>query len=171
MAEIIKTYRQSVPAMRFIGKKYCDEDRVNGGFAKQWGDWFSNGWFEDLEKYCNLKTVYENGDAYVGLMRWKEGDPFEYWIGVFCSENTEVPMGYSFVDFNEADLGVTWVYGKESEVYGQEHRCAESCEKEGYKIIPDEQGAYWFFERYVCPRFTTPDEQGNIILDICHYID
>ena len=40
MAQIIKTYRQSVPAMRFIGKKYEDGDRVNGGFGKQWGDGF-----------------------------------------------------------------------------------------------------------------------------------
>lgn len=48
---------------------------------------------------------------------------------------------------------------------------AEKLGGEGYKIIPDEKGAYWFFERYCCPRFTTPDEQGNIILDICHYIE
>jgi hypothetical protein len=38
MAEVIRTYRQSVPAMRFIGKKYYDEDRVDGGFGKQWGN-------------------------------------------------------------------------------------------------------------------------------------
>ena len=90
---------------------------------------------------------------------------------VFCPEKTEVPTGYSFVDFNEADIGVVWLYGKECEVYGQEHKCAESCVKEGYKITSDEQDTYWFFERYVCPRFTTPDEKGNIILDICHYIE
>ena len=23
----------------------------------------------------------------------------------------------------------------------------------------------WCFERYNCPRFTTPDEKGNVILD------
>lgn len=171
MVDVVKTYRQSVPAMRFIGKKYCDEDRVNGGFGKQWDEWFSNGWFEELENNCDVKAVYEDSDAYIGLMRWKEGEPFEYWIGVFCPKKTEAPEGYMFVDFNEAELAVAWVYGKEDEVFGQEHKCAECCEKEGYKIIPDEQGAYWFFERYVCPRFTTPDEQGNIILDICHYID
>lgn len=171
MAEIIKTYRQSVPAMRFIGKKYEDKDRVNGGFAKQWEEWFSNGWFEVLEKSCNPKSAYEDGDAYVGLMRWKEGEPFEYWIGMFCPNNTQVPDGYSFLDFNESDLGVVWLYGKEYELYGQEHKCADSCLKEGYKIIPDSQGAYWFFERYVCPRFTEPDEKGNIILDICHFIE
>lgn len=171
MGEVIKTYRQSVPAMRFIGKRYEDKDRVNGGFGKQWDDWFSNGWFEVLENNCDIKAVYEDGDAYVGLMRWKEKESFEYWIGIFCSKNTEVPVGYSFVDFNESDLGVAWIYGKEGDVYGQEHKCAESCEKEGYKIISDEEGAYWFFERYSCPRFTTPDEKDNIILDICHYIE
>ena len=171
MAEVIKTYRQTIPAMRFIGKKYGDADRVNGGFGKQWDEWFSNGWFEELENNCAQKTAYEDQDAYIGLMRWKEGEPFEYWIGVFCPEKTEVPEGYMFVDFNEAELGVAWVYGKQDEVFGQEHKCVACCEKEGYKIIPDEQGAYWFFERYVCPRFTTPDDKGNIILDICHYID
>lgn len=25
--------------------------------------------------------------------------------------------------------------------------------------------AGWHFERYNCPRFTTPDAQGNVILD------
>ncbi|NLJ96598.1 MAG: hypothetical protein GX321_05545 [Clostridiales bacterium] len=170
MAEVIKTYKQSVPAMRFIGKKYCDEDRVDGGFGKQWGEWFSNGWFDQLEKSFNLKELYEDGDAYIGLMRWKEKEPFEYWIGVFCPENAVVPEGFEYVDFDEADLGVVWLYGKEHEVYGQEHKCAKACENEGYNIIPDENGAYWFFERYACPRFTTPDEDGSIILDICHYI-
>ena len=171
MADIIKTYRQSVPAMRFIGKKNNDEDRVEGGFGKLWGDWFANGWFEPLEKSFNVKALYEDGDAYIGLMRFKEGEPFEYWIGMFCPEGAVVPEGYAHHDFRASDLGVVWLYGKDGEVYGQEDKCGESCMKEGFKIITDEQGAYWFFERYGCPRFTTPDEKGNIILDICHYIE
>jgi hypothetical protein len=28
----------------------------------------------------------------------------------------------------------------------------------------------WFFERYNSPRFTVPDEKGNVILDICAYL-
>lgn len=170
MADVIKTYRQTVPAMRFVGKKYFDGDRVDGGFGKQWVEWFANGWFEELQSNFDPKTVYGDGDATIGLMRWKEGEVFEYWIGVFCPEKAEVPKGYLFVDFPEAELGVTWVYGKEEEVFGQEHKCAESCKEQGYEIMHDEEGAYWFFERYVCPRFTIPDEHGNIVLDICHYI-
>ncbi len=170
MVQIIKTYPQTVPAMRFIGKRYGDEDRVNGGFGKQWGQWFSNAWFEELQRSCDPRIAYEDGDATIGLMRWKQGEPFEYWIGLFCPEMTAVPEGYAHVDFPESELGVAWVYGKEAEVFGQEHKCIESLEKQGYEVINDRMGACWFFERYSCPRFITPDEHGNIVLDICHYI-
>ena len=45
------------------------------------------------------------------------------------------------------------------------------------------EGSYWiglffppgedtalFFERYVCPRFTEPDEAGRVIVDYCFYV-
>ena len=38
-------------------------------------------------------------------------------------------------------------------------------------MIPDEEGATWFFERYAAPRFTKPDKKGKIILDICHFAE
>lgn len=63
------------PPTRFIGIKYGDEDRVNGGFGVQWEEWFEKNRF-----------------------------------------------------------------------------------------------VWWFFERYVCPRFTTPDAEGKVTLDICHFI-
>ena len=173
MAEIINTYRQSIPATRFIGKKYGDDDRINGSFGPKWGEWFGNGWFAVIEKQISVSTkeIYQDGDAYIGLMRWKEGEPFEYWIGMFMPETTPAPEGFGYVDFPKSELGVCWVYGKEGEVYRNEDKCAAKLGEAGYKIIPNEKGAWWFFERYGCPRFTTPDEQGNIILDICYYIE
>ena len=42
----------------------------------------------------------------------------------------------------------------------------ERLAKEGFEIKGE-----WCFERYCCPRFTTPDEKGNIILDICFYLN
>ncbi|HOB20694.1 MAG TPA: GyrI-like domain-containing protein [Candidatus Atribacteria bacterium] len=170
MAEIIKAYKQEVPAFRFIGRKYGDDDRVNGSFGAIWGEWFANGWFETLENLASLKDVYEDGDAYIGLMRYKEGEPFQYWIGIFMPENTPVPEGFEYVDFPAGGLGVCWVYGQEHEVYCHEMKCAEKLAAEGYEVKKDDKGALWFFERYACPRFTTPDEKGNIILDICFYI-
>ncbi len=170
MIEIIKIYKQHVPALRFIGKKYGDQDRVNGGFGVKWGEWFSNGWFTTLEKISEIKDVYEDGNAYIGLMRCKEGDKFEYWIGMFMEEQAKVPEGFDYVDFPESSFGVCWVYGKENELYMKEPECFEKLKENGYEIVNDKDEACWFFERYVCPRFTTPDEKGNVILDICFYI-
>ena len=38
MAEIIKVFKENIPTMRFIGKKYD-----NFG---HWGEWGQNGWFD-----------------------------------------------------------------------------------------------------------------------------
>jgi hypothetical protein len=170
-AEIIRTYKQEIPALRFIGKKYGDNDRVNGSFGKYWGDWFQNGWFDIIEKQIgkSIKTIYEDGDAYIGLEKYKEGEPFEYWIGMLMPENTFVPDGYMFQDFSQGSLGVCWLYGKEGEIFMQEENCMKRLEKEGYKFSPDENGFQWLFERYGCPRYTTPDGKGNIRLEICFY--
>ena len=171
MAELIKVYTQEVPALRFIGKQYSDSDRVDGGFGKQWGAFFANNWMGMLEKLVpDVKSMYEDSGAYIGLMRWKEGESFQYWIGMFMPPDTVAPEGFGQVDFAPATLGVGWLQGPESNLYGQEEKTAKGLEEAGHKIADDGNGAYWFFERYSTPRFTTPDEKGNVILDICHYI-
>ena len=166
MAEIIKTYKESIGASRFIGKKYGESDKVDGMYGALWGEWFQNEWFKAIEKAMgeNAKTICEDGDAYIGLMRGGHGVPFEYWIGCFTPADTAVPEGYAHLDFPESQLAVCWIYGKESEVYALEGPSAEQLEKDGYRIKYD-----WCFERYACPRFTTPDEKDNIILDICFF--
>ena len=66
MASIVKTFREEVPAMRFIGKKY-------EGFGPWWGEWFANGWFDEIEKAMggtdSILKIWENGGGYVGLER------------------------------------------------------------------------------------------------------
>jgi hypothetical protein len=118
----------------------------------------------------NNITKIEDGDAYIGLEKYKKDEPFEYWIGMFMPANTPVPEGYVFRDFPKGSLGVCWVYGKEGEVFMQEENCMKKLAKEGYKFSSDENGFQWLFERYGCPRYTSPDEKGNIILDICFYV-
>jgi len=169
MAEIIKVYRQSVEAMRFIGKRYTNSDRVEGNFGAKWGEWFSNGWFNIVEEQINedFKTSYVDSDAHIGLMREQDGDfnTFEYWIGCLAQEGASVPEGFDYVDFPKGDLGVCWIYGTEDDVFMLEGKCGEKLAQEGYAAIND-----WCFERYTCPRFTTPDEKGNIILDIAFFV-
>ncbi|MFD1177968.1 AraC family transcriptional regulator [Paenibacillus puldeungensis] len=125
MADVVKVYKEHIPAVRFVGKKYGDDDRINDNFGAKWGEWFANNRFEAIEKQVkgSMKDIYEDQDAYIGLMRWKEGEPFEYWIGIFTPETTMVPKGYAYVDFPESDLGVCWVYGKETGVYGKGTLC------------------------------------------------
>lgn len=80
MAEIIKVFRENIPTMRFIGKKYD-----NFG---HWGEWWQNGWFDLLEQTMGgtdkILAIWENGGGYIGVERRAEGEHFEYYIGV-CS--------------------------------------------------------------------------------------
>ncbi len=175
MAEVIKTYSQKIPATRFIGKIFGNADRVNGGFGAQWGEAFHNGWFDTIEKAAGgadkCVAAFKDGGAYIGLMHHKENEPFEYWVGMFTPADTPVPDGFGYVDFPESKIGVAWLKGKENtgELYGKEPLCLEAMNKSGIKVSGGEHGGWWFFERYTCPRFTTPDENGDVILDICFF--
>lgn len=172
MYEIVKTYKQAIPAIRFIGIKYSNKDRINGSFGAKWEEWFETDRFNKLESFVtdDFMSVYEDFNTYIGLMRWKEGEEFEYWIGKFLPEGTVVPEGYQYVDFSKANLGVCWLHGAVPEVFGKEKECAKKLSEEGYEIVTDDIGAWWFFERYEPARFTKPDESGKVILDICHFV-
>lgn len=171
-AEIIKVYKEHLPSVRFIGKRYTNADRV-GGFGHKWGEWFENGWFETLEKIGELKDV-ENG--YLGFMRYDGSDPektFEYWIGMFFLVNTNVPEGFDYIDLDEGDIAVCWIKGKEDEgIYGMHDACIIKIQENGMgNFKSDDEGRICFFERYNCPRFTVPDEEGNVILDYGVYVE
>ena len=45
MTEIVKAFRERVPAARLIGKRYSMAEE---GAASHWGEWFENGWFLPL---------------------------------------------------------------------------------------------------------------------------
>ena len=103
-------------------------------------------------------------------MRDKHGEPFQYWIGMFAPMGAGVPEGFESVCFPKGYLGICWLYGNENELYMNEEKCWEKLKEEGMDGILDESGACWFFERYACPRFTTPDEKGNVIHDIGFFV-
>lgn len=167
MVEIIKVYREYFPTLRLIGKRYTDADRdSNGSFGSKWGEWFEKGCFKTLEE---LGCLSQSGDAYLGCMRCS--GEFEYWIGMFFPEQTPVPNGYMYVDIPSSEVGTCWIYGREDngEIYGQEphEMCLSKIKEAGWKIAKDS----WFIERYNCPRFTAPDENGKVILDYCIYLE
>ena len=167
MTEIINTYKQEVPAMRFIGKKYTDKDRgvECNTFGPAWHQWFEKGWFDLLRSHIpgDFKNTYEEAEAPIGLMSDLNGE-FQYWIGFFAPQGTSVPDGFECVDFSAGSIAVCWVQGKENEVFFQEGNCAKKIEQEGIGKCGD-----WCFERYT-DRYSTPNENGDVILDICFYL-
>ncbi len=171
--EIQKVYTQKIPAVRFIGKKYGDGDRTDGCFGAKWGEALSGGLFDKIAAAAGKEEFFADSAAYIGLMRSREGDPFEYWIGMFTPAGTRVPEGFAYHDFHAGELGIGWVYGNDGngEIYFHEGEVAIKLGEEGFKIKNDECGACWFFERYQCPRYTVPDEKGNVILDIGFFIE
>lgn len=169
MTEVIRVYRQSMPAMKLVGRCYGDEDRVNGTFADKWGEWFQNDLFSPLLLPGDTAEPFEDCNAYIGLCRMKEGEPFQYWIGVFMPPDAAVPDGYMSVACDAGDIAVCWVYGKEPDIYM--HDCTGSLAEQGFRWAEDGNGVRYCFERYVSPRFTEPDDMGNVILDMCFYIE
>jgi len=166
MITITKVYKESMPATRFIGKKYGNEDRVDGGFGHLWGEWFENDYFGTIAKAVDgeLADFFVEAGATIGLMTAENGI-FQYWIGYFTPTTTPVPDGFQSVDFAANNLGVCWVHGYEHEVFMQEENCAKQLAEAGIKINDN-----WCFERYTC-RFTEQDSDGKIILDVCYFVE
>ena len=168
-AAIIKVYKQTVPAMRFIGKNY------GSGHHPDWGDAFHSGVFEKIEKASGGEkshTLYEDADAYLGLYyRNSETDGYDGWVGMFAFPDTEVPEGLGSIDFPEQSLGICWIYGTLDEVYHLVSQCPDVIKSTGIRIQSDEKGYIGFFERDQCPRMTTPDKSGNIILDYGYFVE
>lgn len=151
--KILEVKRESCPAARLIGKRY--EGSAN------WGEWWENNWFAELEK---LPALPFNGDAYIGAVHIVDGMP-ERWIGMIFPAETEAPDGFECADIQALDFAVCYLYDKEGsgEFYTMDthNMCLEELRSNGFKRKEDE----WCFERYNCPRFTTPDENGNVIFD------
>ena len=156
--EIVSILREDTPAVRFIGKKYSASEN----FGAMWGQWWQNGWFGPLDELEGRAVL--NQDSYIGAKRIVNGD-LEYWIGMFFEPSTEAPEGYESVDVEPLSFAVCWVRDKENSPeltsFETHNRCLEELARQGMIRKEDD----WCFERYQCPRYTTPDEEGRVILD------
>lgn len=151
--KILDIKTETSPAARLIGK--CYNNNPN------WGEWWENNWFALLEK---MPALPMNGDAYIGAVHIVDGMP-EFWIGMFFSQDTEAPEGFDYVDMEPLNYAVCYLQDKEGsgDFYTMDthNRCLDELKNRGLKRKEDD----WCFERYNCPRFTTPDEKGDVILD------
>ena len=157
MAKIVKVYREKMPDAVLIGKVYHDEDRnAQQTFSSKWAEWFQKGWFDTL---CALNSSL--GEDYVGAMRMN-GDVFEYWIGMIMKSGTKAPDGFEEIAVAGSDYAVAWIKGHDDgQLYSMHEDCMKAFADGDYKLA----ASPWYIERYNCPRFTQPDENGEVILD------
>ncbi|MDR1531271.1 MAG: hypothetical protein LBS62_03660 [Clostridiales bacterium] len=173
---IVKVHKEHFPALRLIGKRYTDNDRVNGAFGAKWDEWGRQDWFEKLDA---LNPSFEVESGPLGLMTIgaKNHDNFTYWIGLLFPPETDAPDGFDKLDLPESDVGVTWIYGScaNGEIFGEAPHTASYNKIQEHEPGPLNEnaggdGVLVFFERYSPMRFDNPDEKGNVILDYGFYI-
>ena len=126
-----------------------------------WGHCFSDGTFTTLETL----TDFIHDPAYVGYM--DSYDPatgnFDYLCGMMTKPGVPVPEGFVSRTLKPAKDAIGWIKGKEGDVYGKAHSLTEHAM--AIKGMKPDASHGWSMEVYTCPRFTTPDENGDIILD------
>ena len=167
---IIKTFRQETPALRFIGKKYTEPlvDSVYDTILNNLNDWRFNYRFDAIAKTDkDLKTLYEGANAYISLMRKKDGQFLEYWLGIFMPKEAAVPDGYEKIDFPQSALAVCSVYDKRNVVIHYDADCRKKLADDGLKRQEDEN---WFFQRFNWRTFFEEDEYGKRIVDYCYFL-
>ncbi len=165
MSELIKFEVKRLPSIKLVGKdlRYNMEAHMKGDnqIPAFWDKCFTDEIFSLLEEQTNF--IYDS--AYVGVMiDWDKGDgDFSYIVGMLMKDGVSVPEGYYYKDIEETDVAIGWIKGKNTEdVCSSAHSLTEQAINEnGYKC--DKMN--WCMELYNCPRYTTPDENGDIILD------
>jgi len=171
--EITNTYRQELPATRFIGKAYTEENKVNGSFSACWEEWFANDWFTPLQSLVTTEFLakYPDAKAPVGLEKTAiDTHEFTYLIGMFLPENTKVPDGYIYYDFPLTMLGVCWIKGGETDIFFKEELAFYRLMEDGFTPMLNLDGTQWIFERYAPDRYKLDDNQ-KYTLDICFLVE
>jgi len=124
-----------------------------------WDRCFADGTFEVLE---GLKEYHLGGD-YVGWIGEWGPEGFVYICGMLMQPEVPVPEGFSLRELPPGKVAVAWIKGQRAEVLLQAHALAEEALlNQGYEYDP---AACWSMEVYNCPRWTNPDEHGELILD------
>jgi len=157
--------KQKLPALRFIGKK-CIETTQAVDVLNLLDNWQLNGLFDDIE---NQGGAYFN--AYINLVRQKEGGISEHWMGMFMPENANVPRGYEAIDFPRSTLAVCSVYGKKDEIADYESECRDELTEEGFTLKSNPRRIReWYFRRFNWRGFFAADIYGKRLLDYCYFL-
>ena len=165
MAELVKFEIKDFPETKLIGKelRYGMELLMKGDnrIPAFWGSCFNDSTFLHLE----VQKDYVTEDSYVGAMLdWDKGDgDFSYICGMLMKDGATVPEGYVSRVLPASRVAVGWIRGTDTvDVCGAAHAMTEGrLREDGFS----NDKMAWCMEVYNCPRYTTPDADGKIILD------
>ena len=171
MGELIKFEIGELPDILIVGKeiRHSMEALMKGDnpIPAFWDLCFSEGIFAELEDQSG--NIHD--PAYVGVMvDWDRGDgDFSYIVGMLMKTGADVPDGFICREVNATKVAIGWIKGADvADVCSKAHEYTEKALKaEGFTC----KKITWCMELYNCPRFTEPDENGDIILDYYIPID
>lgn len=162
MVKLVNLQINELPEIRIIGKVvYPNMNMSENPIPAFWCKCFEDGTFTKLEEL----EEYHIDSSYVGWMGdWDiDSGKFTYICGILMKSGTPVPEGFVYKDIPANTVAIGWIQGLEKDVYSVAHELTQKAmEEQGYKL---DKSASWFMELYNCPRFTTPMENGEIILD------
>lgn len=165
MANLIKFEVVDLPKIYLVGKetKYNIEVHINGDnrIPAFWDKCLADGTFSALEK--QPEYVYE--PAYVGTcIDWDTGyGTFSYICGMLFKEGVTVPEGYVMREIGGEKIGMCWIKGKDAtDVCNNSHDLTIQAIK-NVGLCPNQMK--WSMQLFTNPRFTTPDVNGEVILD------
>ena len=136
MVQINSVSNEKLPDVRLVGKRY----RADESFSLKWKEWKENDWFSTL---ANPESLYSS--SYVGAKHIVNG-ALEYWIGMLCLPNTNIPKGFEYIDIGDINLAVFELQGKAYKLtsFDTHNRCLDELNKNGMTRLED----HWCFEYF-----------------------
>lgn len=134
MVQINPVSNETLPAVRLVGKRYRDDE----SFSLKWKEWNESAWFTIL---ADSESLYSS--SYVGAKHIVNG-ALEYWIGMICLPNTNVPKAFEYIDIDEVNLAVFHLQGKAYKLtsFATHNHCLDELNKNGMTRFED----HWCFE-------------------------
>jgi len=163
-AELVKLEIIEQPEIVIVGKFFHlgKDDMSPAAFWKQCGE---EGVFATLEALSD----HIHNPAHIGFMDtnnglWRGGTS-RYLCGMMMKPGVPVPDGFATQTLKPAKVGVGWIKGKKSNFNAilevKHHFTEKAIVEKGLKLWGSHD---WCMEVYT-HRATTPDENGDIILD------
>ncbi len=162
MSKLVQMEIRELGAWSIAGKEIKVKMGPENPIPAFWDKCFTDGTFTALEALTDWVLCPD----YVGFMTDYQGgdNTFVYIVGMMMKPGCPVPQeGFVSRPVEPSSAAVGWIQGESTpDVCMPAHEyTSRAMEEKGYIS----EGFSWCMELYNCPRFTTPNAEGQIILD------